>query len=469
MTSVPDERKVGSGRNIQSDGHIRVISLPRMPDRNASYWIESPNGRKEFTHLLFRFPARFHPPIVRWALGKYGRKGSVVLDPFTGSGTLQVEALTKGISAVGVDIDPVSCLITKAKTTPINPTDLKESLSKLKKRLAANEQVHAEIQKVPGGDVDDEDFHKTRGSLWIPSIPNINHWFRKYVTVDLAAIFDAIDNIDLSKRHRTFFRACAAAIVRRISNADPDPVSGLEVTRIQELRNVKRTIRVFQVFYKKCDQAIRGMTQFWDAVRSCSIRPKAKIYCGDALTVASLMEKEALAEKGFPLLVTSPPYCRAVEYSRRHKLEMYWLDLIRDREEFISLTHKYIGRKLVRERDWSERPHFDIPLLDETIKKIGLVDPHKARTVQHYFSSMRSAIEEFHKVLTKNGTMICIVGNSLCCRVPIRTADFFTELASTNFKLVNRFSYAIRNRYMQYGLWNGDGVKEEHVLVLKPR
>jgi hypothetical protein len=35
--------------------------------------------------------------------------------------------------------------------------------------------------------------------------------------------------------------------------------------------------------------------------------------------------------------------------------------------------------------------------------------------------------------------------------------------------LTKRFSYAIRNQSMQYGLWNGDGIKEEHVLIFKLR
>ena len=71
--------------------------------------------------------------------------------------------------------------------------------------------------------------------------------------------------------------------------------------------------------------------------------------------------------------------------------------------------------------------------------------------------------------MARHGTMICVIGDSLCCGVPIATSNFLAEIAEENFQLQNRFAYAIRNHYMQYGLWNGDGIKQEHVLVLKPR
>ena len=48
-------------------------------------------------------------------------------------------------------------------------------------------------------------------------------------------------------------------------------------------------------------------------------------------------------------------------------------------------------------------------------------------------------------------------------------ADFIAELASDHFLLNNRFSYALRNHSIQYGFWNGDGIKQEHLLVMKPK
>jgi hypothetical protein len=176
-----------------------------------------------------------------------------------------------------------------------------------------------------------------------------------------------------------------------------------------------------------------------------------------------------IAQEGLPLVITSPPYCRAVEYSRRHQLELYWLGLIQNQDEHIALTHKYIGRKLVRSSDWDEEVDFGIRELDRTLCRIADHDPIKARTVRHYFYSMMKMFGELAEVVGRAGTIVCVIEDSVCCKVPIATAKFIAELASEHFELKQRFSYALRNYYMQYGLWNGDGIKQENVLVFKPR
>ncbi len=459
------------GRLIESNGHKQVDKLPPKPEYNESYWLNSPNGTPSYTHHLFRFPAKLHPPIVQWALGKYGRKGSAVLDPFTGSGTVQVEALTRGISSLGIDIDPVACLITKAKITPLNPTRLDKALEKIETALTPFIRPEVKLTQLIGADITLELYEKVAANLVIPPIPNIFHWFKRYVIVDLARVFEAIESSKLSKAEALFFKVCAAAIIRRASNADPDPVSGLEVTRIQIERNLTRKIDVIGIFLEKARREAQQMHTLWEACHTLDkgkIKATAEVMCGDALKLDELLTDKPLAPEGFPLIITSPPYCRAVDYSRRHQLEMYWLGFVKDAAEHIALGHQYLGRRLVRVADWDESESFGIKELNKILQKIAKRDPHKARTVHHYFKSMSQVMTVSKKVLKPSGTLVCVIGDSVCCGVSIPTADFVARLAQENFTLQNRFSYALRNHHMQYGLWNGDGIKQEHVLVMKP-
>ena len=457
------------GRKISSDGHREVAKLPRVPESDVSYWLNSPNGRSEYTHPLFRFPAKFHPPIVRWALGKYGRSGSVMLDPFTGSGTAQVEAFVRGISSVGVDIDPLACLVAKAKTTPIGPKRLRNALEEIERLLQPHIRAHSDREAREGTDISEHRFERETVRLEIPAIPNLTHWFRRYVVIDLARILSALNEASLARNENRFFRACFASIIRRVSNADPAPVSGLEVTSIQAKLNAKRKIKVFDEFLRKSKKAIGGMEQLWLSRNSKGARAKARIIQGDALDIGTLPGKIALAREGFPLVITSPPYCRSVEYSRRHQLELYWLGFVTSPTQHTSLTHTYIGRKLVRVSDCDEEKDFGIAALERRLKRIEDCDPSRARSVRHYFHSMREFFAALVQVVRKNGTVVCIIGDSQCCNVRIPTADFIAEIASEHFELESRFSYALRNHYMQYGLWNGNGIKQEHVLVFKPR
>jgi hypothetical protein len=470
QAQVPLKRKPRTkGRQSSPNGHEQVQRLPRVPGYGISYWLESPNGRHEFTHQLMRFPAKFHLPVVRWALGQYGRKGSVLLDPFTGSGTAQVEALARGISSVGVDIDPLACLIARAKTKPISPNVLDQSLTQIKELLESYADLHADRERREAADISEQRYLADIVGLTIPPIPNITHWFRRYVIVDLARIKWAIEQAAIGKAEKQFFMACFAGIIRRVSNADPDPVSGLEVTSVQVERNKKRKIAVYSVFLEKCRFAIDGMEQLWEAYKMYTPAPRTRIIQGDTQNLANLLDAISFTEDGYPLVVTSPPYCRAVEYSRRHQLEMYWLDHVRNAAEHVELSHTYLGRKLVRVGDWEETGEFGISRLDSALDHINKHDTHKARTVRHYFRSMHSVMKLLSEVMSRRGTFVCVIGDSVCCKVPIATSDFIAELASGYFVLKNRFSYALRNQYMQYGLWNGTGIKQEHVLVMKPR
>jgi hypothetical protein len=409
--------------------------------------------------------------VVRWALETFGHKKPVVLDPFTGSGTVQVEALLQNIDSVGIDIDPLACLVAQVKSTPIDPMQLQESLIKIEAILARFLQTHAEQEKVAGADITEDQFVNETADVTIPPITNITHWFRRYVIIDLARILAAIEQATLEESVARFFRACAAAVIRRVSNADPDPVSGLEVTKVQAEKNPRRTIKVYDEFFNKVKREIPQMGMLWNALNSDHGASRATAYVvhGDVLDAGRLLENVPVARDGFPLVITSPPYCRSVDYSRRHQLELFWLGFVNAPDEHVNLTHTYIGRKYVRVNDWSDLQEFGIKNLDDTLSQIAERDPHKGRTVHHYFYSMLRTFHALRNAMTTDGALVCVLGDSLCCGIPIATSDFLAEIATEHFTLENRFAYAIRNHHMQYGLWNGGGIKEEHVLVLKRR
>ena len=57
-----------------------------------------------------------------------GNEGRTILDPFCGSGTTLIEGLLANHNVIGIDIDPLSSLISKTKVTPVNPKKLKKFL-----------------------------------------------------------------------------------------------------------------------------------------------------------------------------------------------------------------------------------------------------------------------------------------------------------------------------------------------------
>lgn len=68
------------------------------------------------THGLFPYRGKFHPQMIKGLINIMGVKpGDTVLDPMTGSGTVNIEAALMGINSVGIDSSPFCEFMTKAK------------------------------------------------------------------------------------------------------------------------------------------------------------------------------------------------------------------------------------------------------------------------------------------------------------------------------------------------------------------
>ena len=109
-----------------------------------------------------------------WAIEKYlnGNQTKNILDPFCGSGTTLVEGILAGHNVIGVDIDPLSTLISKVKTTRVDIMELNKISTWLTK----------EIKKKKKGD-------------FKPDCETIEHWFTKEAIKKLSIIRTLINQI----------------------------------------------------------------------------------------------------------------------------------------------------------------------------------------------------------------------------------------------------------------------------------
>ena len=313
-----------------SSGNVQ----PRCDTHGAVQTLEFEryNSDCKFTHYLFRFPAKFHPPVARCLIDRFSRTDDVILDPFCGAGTLLVEALTAGRSAIGIDIDPVAVFISRVKTKPIDPDLLHHEFQRLKSQLSKIRRSSMEYDELMRDDSDPAslDHFAERGA--IPAIPNIYHWFRVYVIVDLALLKVAITTFDTKPAIRDFFLACFIGIIRNASNADPVPVSGLEVTaHMKRLEERGRRVDPFDLYERRVKRELLGMKQLWNRAQPVSIG----VLKADAASFA-----RRLGSRRADVVITSPPYNTAVDYYRRHTLEMYWLGAVETPEQRIALAQK---------------------------------------------------------------------------------------------------------------------------------
>ena len=85
---------------------------------------------------LHRYPATMIPQIGIEIFKELDIKKGKMLDPYCGSGSSFVVGLDRGLKEMeGFDINPLAVLISSAKFTKINPSDLKAKAKLIKDKL----------------------------------------------------------------------------------------------------------------------------------------------------------------------------------------------------------------------------------------------------------------------------------------------------------------------------------------------
>lgn len=109
--------------NINPDSLVNIRYLWQDSIRTKKYdpsWNYTEDNTRAYTHSIHPYPAMMIPQVAGRLIDMYAKSKTVVLDPFCGSGSVLVEAFIKGYNSYGIDINPLSLLISRVKTTPIN-------------------------------------------------------------------------------------------------------------------------------------------------------------------------------------------------------------------------------------------------------------------------------------------------------------------------------------------------------------
>jgi hypothetical protein len=279
---------------------------------HATDWDFPDSTTENDAHNIHPFPAKFIAQIPRTILSLFRvAPGSVVLDPFCGSGTTLLEAKNAGADFVGVDLNPIAVLISKVKTDGIQPHALQILHSVA---LAAHSRFLS-------------------GEYCIPEIPRLDHWFRPEIAAAMACISGEIKTAECSDELRDFLRLALSAITVRVSNQESE-------TRYAALTKSTQATDVFRIF-EKAGENIATKLQKSSLSLFSPRRGTGKLFTSDARDIGNLDLPPV------SLVITSPPYPNAFEYWLYNKYRMYWLgyDPISVRKVEIGARPHYVSSK----------------------------------------------------------------------------------------------------------------------------
>jgi len=419
---------------------------------------ESPTNH---VHGLHNYPARMHPPVARKSIRLYSSRDDLVLDPFCGSGGVLAEAKILGRRSVGIDINPLACLLARVKSTPLNPHTLyhewrilmseikngskASQIPKIVKVLEKANQIEDEEKKNLTEEVKKE-FENIQVAIPDFSTIDIFYWFKPKSIADLAVIKNYVDRIK-KKEIREFFYVCFSNAVRQVSgtrkgefklyripvdewnNHNPDALATFS-------RVVATNIGKMAEFYEMCEKNDASNT-FSMVIQSDT----RKIFTDEFPKEG----KEALFEKSgeeiggkVNLIVTSPPYGDSgttVAYGQFSRYSLFWLGY--PKEEYYAIDRESIGGKKKEEELNSES-------LNKTLKTIASKDQKRAMQVKSFFVDLNECLENLHKIMADGGNACFVLGNRTVKRTRIPTDKIIVEMGKAiGFRYVDTFSRRI--------------------------
>jgi hypothetical protein len=285
-----------------SDSATKLAELlQRRTLGDPDYWSFRDVRGRSGSHGFFQYPAMMVPEL-QGALLDDAKKAdptiSTVYDPFTGSGTVLVEASLRGLNFHGTDINPMAVLLAQVKATPPTLEEASDGLVQVR-RLVDAPALQPSVRVFPYSE----------------------KWFHPAVNADLSLLRDAIVQLD-SLTLRQYFWVCLAETVRLVSNSRISTFKLHAYTpEILSSRNPDAQKVFLQVFRANLDR----LRQHW--VRHAAVPASTGQF---AIVLQGPVSGEWSAPRApVDVLMTSPPYGdnkTTVPYGQHSYLALQWID-----------------------------------------------------------------------------------------------------------------------------------------------
>jgi excisionase family DNA binding protein len=377
-------------------------------------WDFADSSTNYLTHSIHPYPAKFIPQIPKTLIRELASTGDTVLDPFCGSGTTLVEALRLECNAIGIDANPLSCLISKTKTSTLTESQGDE--------LYALAEVISEFSS--RNDLASYPLFGKNSTFPLPInrhfFKGIDEWFDAHVINELSFIKDRCNSVNDPKL-RDILLTVLSSIIVSVSRQDSDT------------RYVRREKKIKQgdtlVLYGK---SLRNTTRkILEYTQEVSDRNSIKILN------ASVLDSPDIGK--IDLVVCSPPYPNAYSYHLYHRTRMMWLDMDQPKfkKEEIGSHRKYSSNS------------------------------KNGATVETFKAELKIILEWLTKTLKKDGFACFVIGDSTLKGKQIENDKVLINIANDlGFALeanINRNLLSTK-KYFNPALGK---IRDEHIVILR--
>lgn len=316
--------------------------------------------------------------------------GSVVTDPFSGTGTTPLAAAELGHMGQSVDLNPFLIWLGRAKTRHYSDEALEIAGGAIQTIMESSKETLGEP------------------SLWQPNIYKIEKWWSPSALNALKSIRHAIDELEVCDEATDLLEIalCRTLIARSSAAFNHQSMSFKAVDPNEGLFDIDEAKDTLDTFAREAADIVASAA--YDLIGD------AKIIPGDSRTAPPELEP-------CDLLLTSPPYVNRMSYIRELRPYMYWLRFLEDAKDAGTLDWKAIGgtwgtatSNLNNWKPETETPvEAEMALICEAIAADGGKNgPLLSTYVHKYFHDMWLHFQAITAKVKVGGSVSYIIGNS---------------------------------------------------------
>lgn len=324
------------------------------------------------------FPARMAPDLALGALTSLP-KGSLVLDPMVGSGTVIRQAVNLGHRAVGFDADPLAVLMAKVWTTGVSSADIRHEYARL---IDDAERVDLRKNRLPWVVEDQE------------TAEFIKYWFgteQRKALRRLAFALHKRRQARLGDRRRAAAEFLTVALSRIIITKDQGASLARDASHSRPHKVVDDSdYDVFAGFERSVELLLNRMPEVMPG--------KARVEIGDARHIP--MKKASV-----DAVLTSPPYLNAIDYMRGHRLSLVWFGYN------LKKLREIRGTSIGAERA-NESTNTHVQRVGSAMFSGHGIPARFQMMIHRYAGDLLRMSSEISRVLKPGGVATLVIGNS---------------------------------------------------------
>lgn len=265
---------------------LRQAGLDGVAKCEAWTALGSNNQINYSTHGIFRYFGKFPSTIATHLINEYTKENDYVLDPMVGSGTTALECLLLDRNCDCFDVNPLSVLLAKVKTTHIDKNKLSAGLDKI-------------VQNYKPLSIKEYDYSPI-------GLKDVNHWFLPQTQDSIRGLFYLINAIE-DEDERNFFTICLASSIRAVSRATTQ-----QGRLFLDVETAKTDC--LETFFKKAQKVIDALSSLPDKSGTINI----------SIHDCAQPFDENIS---YDLAIIHPPYFNSYKYSSINSLELAWLQV----------------------------------------------------------------------------------------------------------------------------------------------